>query len=77
MKHSAPNRSQKQRVAAARRQRLAASTPEAPHTAATAAAPAPLTLARQESDLTAEGSPPPGKVGQQVPATLPPRAAKA
>ncbi len=61
MKHSAPTRSRKRRIATARRLRLTA----------TAA------LAEQNNELTAEGSPPPGKVGLGTPAMPAPRPAKA
>jgi hypothetical protein len=69
MKHSASIRSRKQKAAAARRLRRPDRAAGRPHAAIVAAEPAPLTLARQNADLTAEGSPPPGKVGLDAPAS--------
>jgi hypothetical protein len=67
VKHSAPLRSRKRRAAQARRLRH----PQAPAQPAenTAAARGASALERQNNDLTAEGSPPPGKVGLAGPAT--------
>ncbi|MDN3923265.1 hypothetical protein [Roseateles violae] len=39
--------------------------------ASTIAAPKPAALAQQQSDFTAEGSPPPGKVSGTAPAAVP------
>lgn len=65
MKHSAAERSRKHRAAEARRLRNPAAGPSTRAEEATVSE----TLAQQNADLTAEGSPPPGKVGLGVPVT--------
>jgi hypothetical protein len=75
MKHSASTKSRKRRAVQARRLRTTM-TPTL-QAADAAITPATLTLAQQNADLTAEGSPPPGKVGLEPPVTPQARAAKA